>query len=404
MKKIVVLTRANDMVESLSAGIDWNSLGLSPNFLQHMEGADFCNLDGLVLDARCLGAQHISLIEQQLEQDHAFFVLFLGEVKALTALHPLEQHWNASALPWPGSVLEVEYHLRELSQNKVYLSPQRIMELWEDNKHIVHERFWFDVLTGKYYNYDFSTLQQIAAVRDVVLERDGPYVIVLLFIVRNLSITDGIPFNSRLFALHNLMTDTVLQGDRSIPIVTLQDNLFGVVRRLRGQESVADVERECMRFRGVFQQHFHRSTLCALSAAMEPEEIVNEAIQLRRQILDMARQHQEQGSLSRIQDIRDYISKNLDHPLSRNAIAQVFSLNPDYLSRVFKKETGMLISDYIEEQRIVMARGLLANTELSVSQVALRVGYSNFSYFSRIFRQKTGLTPTQFRRVKPMEN
>jgi two-component system response regulator YesN len=74
-------------------------------------------------------------------------------------------------------------------------------------------------------------------------------------------------------------------------------------------------------------------------------------------------------------------------------------LNPDYLTRVFKKQTGLSISDYLQQQRIEYAKKLLVETNSSVSEVALAAGYSNFSYFSTIFKKSTELNPMEFRKM-----
>jgi two-component system response regulator YesN len=72
-------------------------------------------------------------------------------------------------------------------------------------------------------------------------------------------------------------------------------------------------------------------------------------------------------------------------------------LNPDYLTRVFKKETGLSISDYVMGQRLGMAADLLSSTDLPVGAIAAKVGYANFSHFSRMFKKHTGLGPIEYR-------
>ena len=76
----------------------------------------------------------------------------------------------------------------------------------------------------------------------------------------------------------------------------------------------------------------------------------------------------------------------------------MFFLNPDYLARVFKKETGLSIGGYLQDIRMNEAKKLLAHTNVPVNEVAMGVGYDNISYFSHVFREKTGLTPVEYRR------
>ncbi|WP_152393243.1 response regulator [Paenibacillus guangzhouensis] len=92
-----------------------------------------------------------------------------------------------------------------------------------------------------------------------------------------------------------------------------------------------------------------------------------------------------------------YILSNLDQNLSREAAANHVYLHPDYLTRLFKKELGCTIPEFILQERLKLAKQLLAHSELSVSAVAMAVGYSNFSHFAKLFKQHSGLTPVDFR-------
>ncbi|MCM3703991.1 response regulator [Paenibacillus macerans] len=103
------------------------------------------------------------------------------------------------------------------------------------------------------------------------------------------------------------------------------------------------------------------------------------------------------ASDSVVKFIREYIALNLDQNLSREKIAHQVFLNPDYLSRVFKKETGYSLSDYILLERIKLAKELLSQTKVPVSSIASSVGYTNFSHFSKIFRKYAGIGPTEYR-------
>jgi two-component system, response regulator YesN len=92
-----------------------------------------------------------------------------------------------------------------------------------------------------------------------------------------------------------------------------------------------------------------------------------------------------------------YITANIDQNISREDIANEVFLNPDYLSRIFKRETGFSISEYLVNERMNISKELLEKTDMSVSSVATYVGYSNFSYFSKIFKKNLGVTPVEYR-------
>jgi len=113
--------------------------------------------------------------------------------------------------------------------------------------------------------------------------------------------------------------------------------------------------------------------------------------------MDQLHLPQEKGSVVDI--VKKYIHENLgEQRLSREDIANFVYLNPDYLTRIFKKQTGFSISDYLQQQRIEYAKKLLIETNSPVSEVALSAGYSNFSYFSTIFKKMTKLNPMEYRK------
>lgn len=94
-----------------------------------------------------------------------------------------------------------------------------------------------------------------------------------------------------------------------------------------------------------------------------------------------------------------YIDGNIiNGDLSRGTIAAYVGVNPEYLSHAFKRQENITLLDYIVERRVETACALLKNTQLSVSQISARLGYINFSYFSHIFKKKTGQTPAAYRK------
>ena len=110
----------------------------------------------------------------------------------------------------------------------------------------------------------------------------------------------------------------------------------------------------------------------------------------------------ESGSV--VSEMKDYISEHYSEDVTRTVLSKVFYLNPDYLSRLFKKKTGVSIGGYLQEVRMREAKELLAHTDTPVNEVAMRVGYDTISYFSHVFKEKTGLAPIEYRRKADKEN
>lgn len=99
-----------------------------------------------------------------------------------------------------------------------------------------------------------------------------------------------------------------------------------------------------------------------------------------------------------IERIKTYVRKNYDKDITRDEIANYVFLNPDYLSRTFKKATGKSLSEYLTEVRIQKSKMLLISTNIQISSIATDVGYNNMNYFSKIFKKVTGTTPVEYRK------
>lgn len=106
---------------------------------------------------------------------------------------------------------------------------------------------------------------------------------------------------------------------------------------------------------------------------------------------------EKSGEQSPVQRAMEFVRRNIGRDLSRAEIAEAIYLNPEYLSRLFKKETGGSLGDYIIAEKMRAAQSLLTDTNIPVGIVASKVGYSNFSYFSQVFKKHTGLSPVEYR-------
>lgn len=109
---------------------------------------------------------------------------------------------------------------------------------------------------------------------------------------------------------------------------------------------------------------------------------------------------QNDASASVIGKISTYIHENISSDLNRDELANVVHLHPNYLSALFHQQTGMSLSEFITAERLKEARRLLLSTDLPVNEIAIRTGFSNISYFSKIFKEDTGTTPLKYRKGK----
>ncbi|OXS55823.1 DNA-binding response regulator [Cohnella sp. CIP 111063] len=104
-------------------------------------------------------------------------------------------------------------------------------------------------------------------------------------------------------------------------------------------------------------------------------------------------------SQSIVEKVKAHVAKHLEsEDLSRETLANHVFLNPDYLDRLFKKEVGMSVTDYVVRERMQLAKELLAKTNMPIATIAGRAGYANISHFSRRFKKLVGVGPNDYRR------
>ena len=93
----------------------------------------------------------------------------------------------------------------------------------------------------------------------------------------------------------------------------------------------------------------------------------------------------------------DYVSKHYREKIYLSAIAESLGISPAYLSKLFKKETGVCLQDHISQVRVDRAADLLIYSDRSLPDIAQYVHFPNQSYFGKIFKRFKNLTPRQFR-------
>lgn len=99
-----------------------------------------------------------------------------------------------------------------------------------------------------------------------------------------------------------------------------------------------------------------------------------------------------------VENVKGYIGANLEYDVSLAELSHIFHYNEKYLGRLFKKVTGLTVREYANEERLVRAERLLANTNDTVLSIATRTGFNNVTYFNRLFKKHHQKSPLEFRR------
>ena len=136
-------------------------------------------------------------------------------------------------------------------------------------------------------------------------------------------------------------------------------------------------------------------------------EKVQKKILIQEKTLDlseMVEDYPEEGSENIVSQVKRIIAENLSvGNLQRDELAAMVHVSSGYLGRIFKKETGHALTDYIIKKRIFVAKQLLIKTSLSITDISTRVGISYSSYFTKIFKEQVGVTPQEYRQKSKYE-
>jgi len=132
----------------------------------------------------------------------------------------------------------------------------------------------------------------------------------------------------------------------------------------------------------------------SLNTLLDGQELIG---RMAQSYCRLVRKHATQKYSAPVQRALLYIDANLSSVLSLKLLADLQGINPSYLSTIFKKETGVSVTEHINRQRIDMACRLLGTTKLQIQTIAQHCGISDVNYFSKLFKKFRDKTPKEYR-------
>lgn len=129
----------------------------------------------------------------------------------------------------------------------------------------------------------------------------------------------------------------------------------------------------------------------------EMKDILNLRYKMSCDFTERVSELKKQNFSKAVLNCRAYISEHLFEDITLSALAKKANLNPNYLSELFKKEAGSTISEYIQNARVEAAKNLLSHSDYSVFDICIYLNFNDQSYFTKVFRKHTGMTPKQYR-------
>ncbi|WP_210340863.1 helix-turn-helix domain-containing protein [Alkalicoccobacillus gibsonii] len=134
-----------------------------------------------------------------------------------------------------------------------------------------------------------------------------------------------------------------------------------------------------------------------LKSRKTSEEIVDWFIEVLFPLYDdIVEESQNLGGRLAVQKVWQHVKENIGMNISLTECAELVGMSPSYLSRLFRRETGISFVDYVKQCKIDEAKKLLKEKDMNIIQIAQRVGYSERN-LSRVFKSAVGMSPGQFR-------
>ncbi|MCR5406254.1 MAG: response regulator [Lachnospiraceae bacterium] len=136
------------------------------------------------------------------------------------------------------------------------------------------------------------------------------------------------------------------------------------------------------------------TSLLALNTMDEIQQwFINKIVSACR---DVVSSKEKQGSSS-VERAKAYIAERYNKDISLDDVSREMDISPYYFSKLFKEETGENFIEYLTSIRINKAKQLISGTDMSMKEICTEVGYADPNYFSRIFKKNVGVTPTEYK-------
>ncbi len=134
-----------------------------------------------------------------------------------------------------------------------------------------------------------------------------------------------------------------------------------------------------------------------IEALRSPEEAGEFVAMMMRSYCRLVKRHSMKNMSPLVQKAMVLIENDLTSDLSLSTVARMNNVSPGYLSGLFKKESGQTFTAYVNGRRIHRAKHLLRTTNLQIQTIAQHCGILDFHYFCRVFKNATGVTPSEYR-------
>ena len=191
--------------------------------------------------------------------------------------------------------------------------------------------------------------------------------------------------------LQKLLVDIVVSSEKNLEYVQTSVAELCVLISRSALDAGVDASQTTNKNTQIFKEIFEQAT---------SEEVCLQAQKHLDYYLENIQEKQKQPANLKVQEIIRIIRRDYQSNLTLEEIADTVYLSPSYASRLFKKVQHCSVMEYLTKVRIEEAKRLLQNPTYLVDEISTRIGYSDASYFTKVFRRAEGVTPTQYRNMQ----
>lgn len=379
------------VIAALQKGIDWESLGIKQVFTAYdiqkaQEILSDFSIDLLLSDIDMPHGSGLDLLGIIREQGNRIPTIFLTNYAdfsyAKRALELRSFHYFLKPIDYPELTRIIKKALEESKQETGDLK-EALSALWCD--YLLASR-----ITDRAFIQDITKLLPS-------LDRNTSFVPALIQIYGN---TDRWEATGRI----GRILESVLGADYAefgalLPYQSEQFLLMALIPVLEGKDGQQLLRPVISEALSMIRKEISLPTRILLSGEKKIQEL-REAVESFESLLAMPYEEargivyvDEEASTNLIQ----YVDAHFTEDMSREHLSELFYFDQDYITKLFKKETGMSFKNYVIEKRLRLAKDLLLETDEPINMISQKVGYDNYSYFTRLFKKSFGVTPVEFR-------
>ena len=379
------------VIAALQKGIDWKSLGITGVFTAHdiqkaQEILSTCSIDLLLSDIDMPHGSGLDLLGIIREQGNKIPTIFLTNYAdfsyAKRALELRSFHYFLKPIDYPELTRIIKNALEESAQDA------------GDRRDAI-SALWCDYLFSKRIT-DKAFVQDIAKLMPS-LDKNAAFIPALIQIYGN---TDRWEATSRIgHILESVFGADYAEYGTLLPYQAGEFLLLALIPALPEKDEQQLLRPRISEVLSMIRKEIGLPSRILLSGEKKISEL-QETVEAFGSLNAMPYEESkgliyvdEEASTNLIQ----YVDAHFTEDMSREHLSELFYFDEDYITKLFKKETGMSFKNYVIEKRLRLARELLTETDEPINMISQKVGYDNYSYFTRLFKKSFGVTPVEFR-------